>query len=83
METLTLILFASQPIPILGRFTFGTTPTLTNRKNLFVAYHVPVFALSRARRAAKRRYINQWGTKKVVCLRVLGPVVRALPYFSM
>lgn len=50
----------------------------TLQERLFAAYHVPDFTL-RIRRAAKRRYINQWGTKKVVCLRVLGPVARALP----
>ena len=56
------------------RFRFDVCPWA-----FFAAYHVPAFAF-RLWRAAKRRYINQWGTKKVVCRIVLGPVVRALPY---
>jgi hypothetical protein len=46
----------------------------------FAAYHVPPSAIRKQlKEAAKRRYINHCGTKKVVCQFAPGPVVRALP----
>jgi hypothetical protein len=59
-------------LALLGRLT-------QQKKDSLLHTTFPLLPSLGLRRAAKRRYINQWGTKKVVCLRVLGPVVRALP----
>ncbi len=65
-----------------GRFLLPTKPKtfrrLTRQKKDSLL-HTTFPDRSRPIRAAKRRYINQWGTEKVVFPCVLGPVVRALP----